>query len=178
MDNFLFAAVYSVAFKTVNLDTAIILFAAYWELVVAVALLAYVWFERVNRAELKVRVTRVGLALFSAVAARFGIVAVIRYFWPRPRPFVAQHLQALIDQSPFEASFPSGHATFFMAIAVYFLLSGEKRIGWFLLVSAVIISLARVAAGVHYPSDIAAGWLAGAAVSWKVFRLKRLKSGS
>lgn len=178
MDNFLFAAMYDLSNKAMSLDTAIILFAAYWELVVAVALLAYVWFERVNRAELKARVTRVGLALVSAAAARFGVVAVVRYFWPRPRPFVAQHLQSLIDQSPFEASFPSGHATFFMAIAVYFLLSGEKRIGWFLLVSAVVISLARVAAGVHYPSDIAAGWLAGAAVSWLVFRLKQLKSKS
>ncbi|MBI4120279.1 MAG: phosphatase PAP2 family protein [Parcubacteria group bacterium] len=178
MDNFLFAAIYGVSNKAITLDTAIILFSAYWEVVVGVALLAYVWFERINRTELKARVTRVGLALFSAVAARFGVVAVIRYFWPRPRPFVAQHLQALINQSPFEASFPSGHATFFMAIAVYFLLSGEKKVGWFLLASAVIISLARVAAGVHYPSDIAAGWLAGVAVSWLVFKLKRLKSGS
>ncbi|MBI2454054.1 MAG: phosphatase PAP2 family protein [Parcubacteria group bacterium] len=105
------------------------------------------------------------------MAARFGIVSLIRYLSPRERPFVFEGLDALISQNPLEASFPSGTATFFMALAVYFLLAGHKKLGWFLLVSTILISAARVAAGIHWPSDILAGWLVGAIVSWAVYSI-------
>mgnify|MGYP001595485646 FL=1 len=134
-------------------------------------LLFYLWLPKFRKTDLKNRAVHTALALFSALAARFGIVSLIRNFYPRERPFVFEGLDALIKQDVLESSFPSGHATFFMALAVYFLLAGQKKLGYFLLISAVLISLARVAAGVHWPSDIAAGWAIGAAVSFVVFKI-------
>lgn len=172
----MFASVYNLAFKNVWTDAVIILFAAYWEMVVAAALLIYLWSPQIKRVDLKVRAKKVGWALFSAIVARFGAVELIRFLYPRERPFVANSLDALINQNPLESSFPSGHATFFMALAVYLILAGDKKLGWFIFVSAMAIGLARVAAGVHWPSDVMAGWLVGGLVSWLVFKLFNKKS--
>ena len=171
MDNFLFASIYNVAFKGVWADALIILFAAYWEMVVAAVLLMYLWSPQLKRVDLKVRAKKVGWAMFSAIVAKFGVAGLIRFLYPIERPFAANGLDALINQNPLEPSFPSGHATFFMALAVYFILVGNKKLGWFILVSALAISVARVAAGVHWPSDIVAGWLTGAAISFVVFKI-------
>ena len=176
MDNFLFASVYSAAFKGVWTDALIILFAAYWEMVVATVLLIYLWSPKINRIDLKVRAKKVGWALFSAMIARFGIVELIRFLYPRERPFVANGLDALINQNPLESSFPSGHATFFMALAVYLILAGNKKLGWFILISALVIGAARVAAGIHWPSDIIVGWLVGGLTGGLVFKLLNKKS--
>lgn len=173
MDNLLFASVYSFAFKNVWLDSLIIFFAAYWEYVIPVVLLFYLWAPKSRRQELKSRSIVVGLAVFSAVVARFGLANLIRYFYPRQRPFVFEGIDTLITQNPLEASFPSGHATFFMAMAVYLLLSGNKKLGWFMFTSAILISVARVGAAIHWPSDVIVGWILGAAVSWVVFKLSR-----
>ncbi len=175
MDNFLFASIYSLAHKSVFLDTVIILFARWWEIVVLSVFLIFLWSRKRNQQELRSRAKTAALALTSAVVARFGFVGLIRYLWPRSRPFIDKGLNALIEQNPLEASFPSGHATFFMALAVYLLLAGHKKLGWFLFVSAVLIGWARVAAGVHWPSDILAGWALGAVISWLVYKVAHKK---
>ncbi len=176
LDNLFFASIYNFSFKDVWADTLIILFAAYWEYVVVAVLLFYLWAPKFRKIDLKTRAVHTGLAVLSALVARFGVTSLIRYLYPRQRPFVFEGLDSLISQNPLEASFPSGHATFFMALAVYFLLAGHKKLGSFLLVSAVLIGLARVAAGVHWPSDILAGWAVGAIVSWMIFKLFSKKS--
>lgn len=171
MDNIFFASIYNLAFRNVWTDTLIILFAAYWEFIVIAVLLFYLWTPRLRKLDLKIRALHTGLALFSAFFARFGITSLIRFLYPRERPFVFGGLDALINQNPLESSFPSGHATFFMALAVYFLLIGQRKLGIFLFVSAILIGVARVAAGVHWPSDIIVGWMVGAFVSFIIFKL-------
>lgn len=59
----------------------------------------------------------------------------------------------LIDKA---ASFPSGHATFFFALAFCTFLINKKW-GWILTAAAVVTTVARVVAGVHWPSDIVGG---------------------
>jgi undecaprenyl-diphosphatase len=173
MDSFLFASVYSFALRNVWTDSIIIFFAAYWEYVVPIVLLFYLWSPKFNKAELKSRALIVGVSVFSAIVARFGFASLIRYFYPRQRPFVFEGVDALITQNPLEASFPSGHATFFMAIAVYLLLAGNKKLGWFMFASAILIGVARVSAAVHWPSDVIAGWILGAGVSYIIFMLTK-----
>ena len=175
MDSFLFASVFSLAHWQVWSDALIIFFAAYWEYVIPIVFLIYLWQPKFSKAELLKRIKTTAGAVLAALAARYGLAELIRYFYPRERPFVFEGLDALIKQNPLEASFPSGHAIFFMALAVYFLLAGHKKLGWFLMVSTALISLARVAAGIHWPTDILAGWVLGAGVSWLMFRLFRPK---
>jgi undecaprenyl-diphosphatase len=99
---------------------------------------------------------------FSAALA-LGVAQVISHLWERPRPYVAHpdgsHL--FISPSP-DPSFPSDHATAAFAIAVALFLR-HRRVGIVALVMATIVSVGRVAVGTHYPGDVAAGALIGAA---------------
>ena len=58
-------------------------------------------------------------------------------------------------------SFPSGHAARATLIAILALLWCPIAIGLALTLWALLVSLARIAMGVHYPSDILAGALLG-----------------
>lgn len=106
------------------------------------------------------------VTLFITLVARFGIATSIHFLWRRPRPSVAHDIRELVHQRG--SSFPSGHATFFfaMAAAVY----GYNAVwgSWFFL-GALLVSMARVVAGAHYPSDVAAGLLIGIGVAYGAF---------
>lgn len=64
-------------------------------------------------------------------------------------------------------SFPSGHAArgVLIGLLVLGLGVGPAWLGWLLFVWGPLVGLARVAMGVHYLSDIAAGWVIGAAMA-------------
>jgi undecaprenyl-diphosphatase len=64
-------------------------------------------------------------------------------------------------------SFPSGHATFFMALAVSIFLS-HKKAGYLFMFFALLIGIARIIAGVHFPVDILGGFVIGALVAFFV----------
>ena len=71
-------------------------------------------------------------------------------------------------------SFPSGHATIFSALALMLVMLHRKA-GVIFVILAVLISLGRVIAGIHYPIDIFGGWLIGGVVSYLVFQLLKKK---
>lgn len=84
----------------------------------------------------------------------------------RPRPTIVPHLTEAGG-----ASFPSGHsfnsAAVYIAIALGFAaMSSRRDIRWTIIAAAVIltwaIAVSRVWLGVHFPSDVTAGWLGGA----------------
>jgi len=105
-----------------------------------------------------------------------AIAKVISELVDRARPFVPDphgvHLFAAHAPDP---GFPSDHATAAFAIAVAILL--RKR-GWgiFALVAATVLSIGRVALGVHFPSDVLAGAAVGAASAlllwWAPLRIR------
>jgi undecaprenyl-diphosphatase len=101
---------------------------------------------------------------FSAAAA-LGLAQVVSHLWERPRPYLAHPGQAhlFIAASP-DPSFPSDHATAAFAIAIALLLRNRK-VGVVALIMAVVLSVARVAAGTHYPGDVLAGAVLGSAVA-------------
>lgn len=106
----------------------------------------------------------------SSVVARFGIAELIRFFYHRPRPFVDLPAHQLLTST--EWSFPSGHATFFFALSTAVYLYNKKW-GIGLFVATVLMTVSRVAAGIHYPSDIIAGAAVGAGIAYAVFSLAR-----
>jgi undecaprenyl-diphosphatase len=120
-----------------------------------------------------------GAALFVLIAIAGGslLSTLTKLAFARPRPELVAHLA---DVSSY--SFPSGHA---MSSAVTYLTLGallartqaRKRIKAYLLGVAVVLTLmigsSRVYLGVHYPSDVLAGWSLGAAwamLCWQVER--------
>ena len=98
-------------------------------------------------------------AFISGIFARFIIVEIIRFIWDRPRPFVSNSVNLLINHSP-SASFPSGHAAFFFALSCLIYLY-NKKIGILFLIASFLISISRVFCGIHWPFDILAGALVG-----------------
>ncbi len=58
-------------------------------------------------------------------------------------------------------SFPSGHAVRSLMLAIVALALGPAWFGWVLLAWAPLVGLARVATGLHYVSDVVAGWALG-----------------
>lgn len=98
------------------------------------------------------------LAFTAAIVARIGIGSPIRFFFPRPRPFLTYPVHQLIaEHAP---SFPSGHSLFFFAFSTV-AYGYDRRLGILCYFLTVLICAARVASGIHYPSDIAAGAVLG-----------------
>ena len=109
-------------------------------------------------------------ALFLLVAIGGGIVIGfgLKSLFERPRPDLVAH-----GAEVFTASFPSGHS---MMAAVTYLTLGtllarieaRRRLKLYLIGLVVLVSVAvgvsRVYLGVHWPSDVLAGWALGA--SW------------
>lgn len=112
---------------------------------------------------------KVHLALYVIAAVVSGTVVstLLKWGFDRPRPDLAAHGQVV-----YTSSFPSGHS---MLSAVAFLTLGallasgqaNLRMRAYLIALAafltLIIGASRVYLGVHWPSDVLAGWTAGAA---------------
>ena len=130
---------------------------------VVVAFLAFLYFSLFSKSE-KFRIFLV--TIISVVLSRFVITEIIRFIYCRPRPFMIYTLNQLVEDA--NCSFPSGHAAFFfaLAMAIYFY---NKKWGWAFFVATILISLSRVVAGVHYPTDIVAGAVMGVISSYLVF---------
>lgn len=112
-----------------------------------------------------------GSALASAAVALLAN-QLIAHIWTRPRPYVA-HPDATLFGSPSpDPSFPSDHASAAFAIGVAVLLY-DRVIGAVFLAAATLVATGRVVTGVHYPADVLAGALVGAAAALLVAKLGR-----
>jgi undecaprenyl-diphosphatase len=112
------------------------------------------------------RLRREAVLLALTVMGAWAVDAGIKGLVGRPRPVIVPHLTEAGG-----ASFPSGHAfnsaVVYIAIALAFAtLSARESVRLTIIGTAMFISLAvawsRVWLGVHFPSDVAAGWLGGA----------------
>jgi undecaprenyl-diphosphatase len=120
--------------------------------------------------------------LLAATGSGLAVSAALKGVYQRPRPEVVPHLMAAHF-----SSFPSGHSM--MSAVVYLTLGAllarlvaRKRLKFYVLAVAALLTglvgVSRVYMGVHYPTDVLAGWCAGlvwASLCWLVERrLQRL----
>jgi len=110
-------------------------------------------------------------ATLAGLLAWQGLGRLIGYLYFRPRPMTILPIQEVIFHRP-TYSFPSDHAALLFALAFSFWLANQKRTSYWLWTIGVIISISRVITGLHYPSDILAGWVLGIIVAWLVWILK------
>lgn len=125
---------------------------------ITLSVLAYLVLAQKRRAALFVLVAVVGGMLLSA-GLKIG--------FERPRPDLVPH-----GTRVYTASFPSGHAmlsatTYLTLGALLARVQARRRIKVFLIGFAVgltlLVGASRVYLGVHWPSDVLAGWCGGAA---------------
>ncbi len=103
-----------------------------------------------------------------AVGTGFAASLTLKNAFARPRPQVVPH-----EMHVSTASFPSGHAmlsgvTYLTLGALLMRVQRRRRVKAYLLVLSigitVLVGASRVYLGVHWPTDVLAGWSAGA--SW------------
>ena len=115
--------------------------------------------------------------LVASVSGGAVVSVLLKQLFSRPRPDIVPHLAHV-----FTSSFPSGHS---MSAAVVYLTLGslvasaisELKLKIYVLTVAILLTIAvglsRIYLGVHYPTDVLAGWLAGlvwALACWLVAR--------
>lgn len=107
------------------------------------------------------------LLVLVATVGGAGLNTLLKQLFSRPRPSVVPHLTEVMTQS-----FPSGHAM--LSATVYLTLGGllaqlaeRRRLKAYILGVALLlpfmVGLTRVYLGVHYPTDVVGGWVAGLA---------------
>lgn len=112
-----------------------------------------------------------GLALLLLAAEAGGMLfsTLLKELFDRPRPDL-EHAARV-----FTASFPSGHATlsavtFLTLGALLTRVTADRKAKLYFMATAIVLTLlvglSRLYLGVHYPSDILAGWCIGSA--WAV----------
>ena len=118
-------------------------------------------------------------ALFAVIAIVGGwlLSSLLKASYERPRPDLVPH-EAIV----YTASFPSGHAmmsaiTYLTLAALLSRTEPRWRLKAYLLLTAIVIAIlvgiSRVYLGVHWPTDVLAGWAVGAAwasLCWLVYR--------
>ncbi len=166
IDVTIFRALNSLAGHGVGWDQLIVFFGSYAQYPIGLALVILsLW---------PVRRYRMFVAAFgAAIVARLAVKELIILFVHRARPFVElANVRNLIgtDISENFQSFPSGHAVFFFALAMGVYLY-DKRSGFWFFVAATLMGIARVAGGIHWPSDIVGGALIGMLTAWLMVRL-------
>ena len=109
------------------------------------------------------------LASFVSGGIALLIALFIRSLYQSPRPFTAlKQIVPLIDESKQSLqSFPSNHAAVFFAFGT-FIYFYNTRLGALYLIAAVLMGIARVMAGVHWPLDIVVGAALGVASAYLI----------
>jgi undecaprenyl-diphosphatase len=125
---------------------------------------AFFWLSSMRRAAIYVALASLGA---------FLIAVSLKHVFERPRPELTPH-----GVTVYTTSFPSGHST--MSAAVYLTLGmvasrfvKRRRLKVLLVGVAMLVTgavgVSRVYLGVHWPSDVLAGWAVGfawALVCW------------
>jgi undecaprenyl-diphosphatase len=118
-----------------------------------------------------------GLVMAGAVLAAWASSQATKALFSRPRPDLVPH-----DVYVYSGSFPSGHST--MSTAAFLTLAmlvaslemkrRSKALAYVLAAMVVVgVGFSRVYLGVHWPSDVLAGWCLGSAwalVGWLALR--------
>lgn len=126
---------------------SLIIFGAKY-LIIFIVLIAGIYFLKINKQQKKEMVVFAIITL--PIIFILSRLAGKLYF--NPRPFVVGNFLPLITHGS-DNGFPSDHTLLSMAVAVVVYLY-NKKIGIILGLIAILVGLARVAAGVHHLADI------------------------
>jgi len=114
--------------------------------------------------------TGLGLRIALILMCSAGLNNALQLAFHAPRPFwLSQEVRALDPYPTF--GFPSGHAQ--NAVSFWGRLARAQDRRWLRILAVAwmfLIGLSRVYLAAHFPTDVLAGWLVGAAVLWAFLR--------
>ena len=108
---------------------------------------------------------KLGAWLLLALVLSLCLNHLLKNWIALPRPFLYARVDNLT--TPDEYSFPSGHAQH--AALFWGLLMIRFRNRWFRVAAMLMVFLigfSRIYLGVHFPTDVLAGWMVGALLAW------------
>lgn len=164
MDSFIFFVLHNLTGQNNFFDGLIIFISEIFANLVILGTFLFLIFHhnlKFKNSRLKDNLYKIKETFFSFVIGASAYISsvVLKGIFGKLRPFEQyQNVNNLfLETTP---SFPSSHAAFYMALAfsVYFI---HKKVGFILIVCALLIGTARVMAGVHYPVDILGGYVLG-----------------
>jgi len=159
MNETIFYYFYNLAHQTQNFDSLVVFLAETFPYLVVFSAGIFLLFYQKNIFQ----TTWLFLGVFFAWFLSF----ILKNVFVLLRPFEAlPGILPLFSETGF--ALPSGHATFFLALAVAIFLV-HKKVGSLFVLFALLIGIARIIAGVHFPFDILGGFLLGGIFSylWK-----------
>lgn len=165
-----FSSLYGLADKNQLFDWLFVFLADY---LFYLLILVFLWVV-LKEKDWRRRFYLTALTGIAVVLSRGILTPIIRYFYDRPRPFIADNIEPLINHISTH-SFPSGHLAIFTPIFLTLLLV-NRRLGLRFFIGAILIGIGRVATGVHWPSDILGGILVGTLSFFAVYYLLKLKN--
>lgn len=123
-----------------------------WVILVMILL---VWFWLYWAYKKQINYKEIALMIFYSIGFSFIIYMILNQFLPlRPRPESVSTIRPLVDHLP-DNSFPSWHAIFAgAAIFATFMYQRKKCISYWILMFSILMLIARIIAGIHYPGDI------------------------
>jgi undecaprenyl-diphosphatase len=105
------------------------------------------------------------IVIGASVVSAYLVTFILKTLIHASRPFVLlSNIHPLVAETPYD-SFPSGHATAFFALAMAIYLY-DKKWGTVFFIIAILVSLSRVIAGVHFPIDVVVGAVIGILISY------------
>ncbi|WP_458413368.1 undecaprenyl-diphosphatase [Schinkia sp. CFF1] len=115
-------------------------------LIVYAFVLLFMWFF--GKEKLKYAV------VFAAITGGIGLFInfILGHIYFEPRPFVTHNVHLLLQHAK-DSSFPSDHTTGAFSLALAVLLR-HRKIGFGMLVFAIVTGLSRIYVGHHYPFDV------------------------
>lgn len=168
MNENIFFFFYSFAHQSVLGDQLIVFIAEIFPYIVLILAGLFILFHHeIFRADnpfqvLKQKYKEISSVVFSVIFA-YIFAVLLKTLFQTSRPFqILDGVNALFLESGY--AFPSGHSMVFMALGLAIFLMHQKA-GHFFIFFAVLIGLARVMAGVHFPIDILGGFILGALVA-------------
>jgi undecaprenyl-diphosphatase len=158
MNNIIFFFFYNFAHQSAFIDAVITFFAVYLIYVIIALAIAFVFFYHRNWRNFVLLLGSLGLAKVLA--------KIFKNIFDTLRPFdIFPQVHSLFPEGGH--AFPSGHSTvvFAIAFALFFI---NKKVGYVFMFLGLLVGLARIAAGVHFPIDILGGFALGTGIAYLV----------